>query len=80
MYPIIDLQPAEEEEKPALYHVVEELVWLGRIEEANQMAIILKTAMIYEQSGIVNALAYYDGKHDDTEYQKIRTEIMQEEE
>lgn len=55
--------------------IVEALVEQGEGETANQATIILKTAMICEDSGIEAAMEYYNGTHDGIEYQEFLTEV-----
>lgn len=59
--------------------IVEALVARGRLFEANVATIILKTAMIYEDKGIYEAMEYYDGEHDGDEYQELRTDAVAKE-
>lgn len=54
--------------------IVEALVEQGEGEAANQATIILKTAMICENSGIEAAMKYYNGAHSGVEYQEFLTE------
>ena len=48
--------------------IVEALLERGKVEEANQASIILKTAMICDELGIEKAMEYYDGVHSPAEY------------
>lgn len=43
---------------------------------ANEVTIILKTAMICEYSGIDEAMKYYNGTHSEDEYQEYRTSVI----
>ena len=48
--------------------IMEALLERGKIEEANQASIILKTAIICQDSGIKKAMEYYAGAHSTIEY------------
>ena len=48
--------------------IVEALLERGKVEEANQASIILKTAMICDELGIEKAMEYYDGTHSTAEF------------
>lgn len=48
--------------------IVEALLGRGKVEEANQASIILKTAIICQDSGIKRAMEYYGGVHSTIEY------------
>lgn len=48
--------------------IVEALLERGKVEEANQASIILKTAMICDELGIEKAMEYYDGGHNTAEF------------
>lgn len=39
--------------------------------QANEAAIILKTALIYEDKGIDEAMKYYNGTHSEIEYKEF---------
>lgn len=56
--------------------IVEALVKQGEGEAANQATIILKTAMICEDSGIEAAMEYYNGAHGPNEYVEFITEVV----
>lgn len=56
--------------------IVEALVEQGEGEAANQATIILKTAMICEDSGIEAAMKYYNGTHSPKEYVEFTTEVL----
>ena len=43
---------------------------------ANEAAIILKTAIICESSGIEEAMKYYNGTHTEDEYQDFMTGVV----
>ena len=51
-----------------IVQIVEALLERGEIENANQASIILKTAMICQDSGVEKAMEYYDGAHSTIEY------------
>lgn len=56
--------------------IVEALVEQGEGEAVNQATIILKTAMICEDSGIEAAMKYYNGAHGLNEYVEFTTEVL----
>ena len=56
--------------------IVEALLEQGEGEAANQATIILKTAMICEDSGIEAAMKYYNGVHSPDEYVEFITEVV----
>ena len=51
--------------------IVEALLERGKVEEANQASIILKTAMICDELGIEKAMEYYDGTHSPAEFEEF---------
>lgn len=55
--------------------IVEALLEQGEGEAANQATIILKTAMICEDSGIEAAMKYYNGVHSPDEYVEFMTAV-----
>lgn len=56
--------------------IVEALLEQGDAEAANQATIILKTALICEDSGIEAATKYYNGAHSPDEYVEFMTEAF----
>lgn len=55
--------------------IVEALLEQGDGEAANQATIILKTAMICEDSGIEAAMKYYNGTHSPNECIELMTAV-----
>lgn len=56
--------------------IVEALVEQGDKEAANQVTIVLMTAMICADAGIEAAMKYYNGAHSPDEYVEFMTEAF----
>lgn len=56
--------------------IVEAILEDGENKIANEAVILYKTAMICEDKGIDKAMEYFNGPHDEDEYQEFKTSVV----
>lgn len=62
--------------KPEHEESMRELLRKDYIERVNEAVIYYKTAMICEDKGIDKAMEYFNGPHDEDEYQEFKTSVV----
>ena len=56
--------------------IVEAILEGGENKIANEAVILYKTAMICEDKGIDEAMEYFNGTHNEDEYQEFMTSVV----